>query len=63
MNALNPMTNENPKNEFSQFLLDEYNHISSAHFEMTKQIANFIRFMWVFMLDCHGTIIIKLRAK
>lgn len=44
MTESNTIINENSKNEFSQFLLDEYDHISSAHFEMTKQIANFIRY-------------------
>lgn len=30
--------------DFSDFLLSEYEHISNAHFEMTKQVSIFIRY-------------------
>lgn len=35
--------------DFSDFLLSEYDHISNAHFEMTKQVSLFLRYYLLIM--------------
>lgn len=40
---------ENNEKHISEFMLSEYNHISSAHFEVAKQVTSFFRYYLLIM--------------